>query len=251
MWKIKFIPIITSLFFLSCNKEKSVLNDETKIIQKDSIEKNNVETIDYEIVNVESQTRKAMGKKPLSQYEVSELKELPEYKKAIYKIVLSKDIKEKLIEPTVEKIINDLSRDKDIGEIILFLYSDKELIDEGYDIGSVTWAPYGKLGNIDAHIVQNNNRENYSIDYNLKNNLDEYLSKRLEDVKKFGLTSEERKQVFKDKVKAEDNAFENKESEQERIMKENYAKILKKYNINLNQLQEISSEGQEKYWPLD
>lgn len=251
MWKIKFIPIITSLFFLSCNKEKSVLNDETKIIQKDSIEKNNVETIDYEIVNVESQTRKAIGKKPLSQYEVSELKELPEYKKAIYKIVLSKDIKEKLIKPTVEKIINDLSRDKGIGEIILFLYSDKELIDEGYDIGSVTWASYGKLGNIDAHTVQNNNRENYSIDYNLKNNLDEYLSKRLEDVKKFGLTSEERKQVFKDKVKAEDNAFEYKESEQERIMKENYAKILKKYNINLNQLHEISNEGQEKYWPLD
>ena len=201
---------------------------------------------------VENQSKKALGKKPLSQYETSEIEKLPTNKKILYRIVLSKDVKENQVKPTVEKIITKLtSDDSDIDEIILWLYSDKEISNSTFDIGTAIWAPNGKLGNIDANIAKNNTRENYRINYEIKQNLEQYLSRKLETSDKFGLSIEERKQVFKDIVKAEDDAYNYKESEQEKVIKENKSKLLKKYNITAEQLKEIGREGQDKYWPLE
>lgn len=253
MFKLKILLLVSVFFIISCNKEKKeILNIQNTIDDSQILEDIELDAVSYEIIDVENQSRKALGKKPLSQYEKDELEKLATNKKILYKIVLSKDVKENNIKPTIRKIIKDIiSQNSDIDEIILWLYSDKELINEGYDLGLVIWAPFGKLGNITNDIALNNNRDNYSIDYDLKTNLDKYLSNRFEDVRKFGLTTLERKQVFKDKVKAEDNAFEYKQSEQERVLKKNYSKILKKYNLTLEQLQEISNEGQDKYWSLD
>jgi hypothetical protein len=143
------------------------------------------------------------------------------------------------------------SKDSDIDEIILWLYSDKEISNSTFDIGTAIWAPNGKLGNIDANIAQNNNRVNYKIDYQIKQNLEQYLTQKFETSDKFGLIIDERKQVFKDIVKAEDDAYNYKESEQEKVLKENKSKLLKKYNITSEQLKEIGTEGLDKFWPLD
>src|SRR5690606_20080735 len=202
-------------------------------------------------------------------------------KKILYRIVLSKDVKENQVKPTVEKIITKLtSDDSDIDEIILWLYSDKEISNSTFDIGTAIWAPNGKLGNIDANIAKNNNRDNYKIDYQIKNNLDQYLTQKSEVGDKLGFTVEERKQIFKEIVKAEDKANEYEQKEQDKVLnrfgtindnnrekvKVEYNKIsdqaqkmtdeykstvLKKYNITAEQLKEIGREGQDKYWPLD
>jgi hypothetical protein len=241
------IIFILTLSIASCKEENRTVKKENKVTTE-----LNIDTADYEIINFEDQSRKALGKKPLSQYKTSEIEKLPTNKKIIYRIVLSKDIKENQVKPTIENIIANLtSKDSDIDEIILWLYSDKEISNSTFDIGTAIWAPNGKLGNIDANIAQNNNRENYKIDYQIKQNLEQYLTQKFETSDKFGLIIDERKQVFKDIVKAEDDAYNYKESEQEKVLKENKSKLLKKYNITSEQLKEIGTEGLDKFWPLD
>lgn len=274
--KIILIVFILTLTFISCKEEKKEAETKNKVTAE-----LNVETADFEIVKIEDQSRKALGNKPLSQYQTSEIEKLPINKKILYRIVLSKDVKENQVKPTVEKIITKLtSDDADIDEIILWLYSDKEISNSAFDIGTAIWAPNGKLGNIDANIAKNNNRDNYKIEYQIKNNLDQYLTQKSETGDKLGFTVEERKQIFKEIVKAEDKANEYERVEQEKILnkvgtindnnrekvKAEYNKIydkteklmdeyksavLKKYNITTEQLKEISREGQDKYWPLD
>jgi hypothetical protein len=241
------IIFILTLSIASCKEENRTVKKENKVTTE-----LNIDTADYEIINFEDQSRKALGKKPLSQYKTSEIEKLPTNKKIIYRIVLSKDIKENQVKPTIENIIANLtSKDSDIDEIILWLYSDKEISNSTFDIGTAIWAPNGKLGNIDANIAQNNNRVNYKIDYQIKQNLEQYLTQKFETSDKFGLIIDERKQVFKDIVKAEDDAYNYKESEQEKVLKENKSKLLKKYNITSEQLKEIGTEGLDKFWPLD
>lgn len=267
---------ILTLSFLGCKEEKKDAETQEKATAELTID-----TADYEIVKTEDHSRKALGKKSLSQYQKSELEKLPTNKKILYRIVLSKDIKENQVKPTVEKIIDKLtSDDSDIDEIILWLYSDKEISNSTFDIGTAIWAPNGKLGNIDANIAKSNNRKNYKIDFQIKNNLDQYLSQKLETGDKLGFTLEERKQIFKEIVKAEDKANEYEQTEQDKVLnkfgaindnnreivkaeyntisdqaqkltEEYKSTVLKKYNITAEQLKEIGREGQDKYWPLD
>lgn len=263
---LSFSIFIVTLYFIGC-REKLAETKNNEVIEV------SVETADYEIVNIEDQSRKALGKN-LSQYEISELEEFPTNKKILYKIVLAKDIKENQVKPTVEKIINKLTiEDSDIDEIIFWLYSDKEMTNSGFDIGEAIWAPFGKLGNIDANIAKNNNRDNYVINYQIKKNLDQYLAVKLETNDKFGFTIDERKQIFKESIKAEDKAFQYEKNEQSKILERaskitdaQYTKInsqteklmaeykllvAKKYRITIDQLQVINDEAQDKYWPMD
>jgi len=238
---------ILALTFGGCKEEKNVSKTE----EKDTVDLT-IETAEYEILKVEDQSRKALGKKSLSQYQATEIENLPTNKRMLYRIVFSKYLTENLVKPTVEKIIKKLaSDDVDIDEMILWLYSDQEISDGPYDIGTAIWAPNGKLGNVDANIAQNNNRESYKIEYLLKSNLDQYLTQKLDSSDKFGYTVEERKQIFKEIVEAEDKAFKYDETEQDRRVKEFKSKILNKYNISIEQLKEVAREGQDKYWPLD
>jgi hypothetical protein len=79
-----------------------------------------IATADYEIAKEEDQSQKALRKKPLSQYTTSELEQLPTNKKILFRVILSKDIKDNQVKPTVDKILHELtSYDSDIDEIIL------------------------------------------------------------------------------------------------------------------------------------
>lgn len=276
---IIIISILTISLF-GCKEEKKEVKTENKVTAELTIE-----TADYEIAKVEDQSRKALGKKSLSQYTTSELEQLPTNKKVLYRVILSKDIKDNQVKPTVEKIINELtSDDSDIDEIILWFYSSKEVLNNPYDIGTAIWAPNGKLGNINANIAKNNNRENYKIEYRIKENLEQYLEQNSKSEVKFGFTENERKQIFKEIVSAEDKANEyerieqdkvldgilekygklddnsreklkkeyNKISEKaEKIMKESKAKVFSKYKITEEQAKEISTEALTENWPFE
>lgn len=236
-----------TISFLGCKEEKKMTHTDKKVTQVLI-----TDATDYEIVHLEDQSRKALGKKAFSQYETAEIEKLPINKKILYRVVLPKYIKERQVKPTVEKIIKELaSVDAEIDEIILWLYSDKEISDGPYDIGTAIWAPNGKLGNVDADIAKNNNRESYKIEYLLKTNLDQYLTQKLDSNEKFGYTVEVRKQIFKEIVEAEDKAYKYDEPEQDKKLTEFKSKILSKYSLTIEQLKEITREGQDKYWPMD
>jgi hypothetical protein len=276
---------ILTLSFVGCKEEKKETETEKETeTKKNETKKFTVGIANYEIVKIQDQSRKALGKKSLSEYQTSELKNLPTNKKILYRIVFSQDLKENQVKPTIEKIINELtSDDSDIDEIIFWLYSDKDM-SRPYDIGNAIWAPFGKLGNIDAEIAKNNNRENYKIEYQIKQNLDEYLTQKSKSEVKFGFTEDERKQIFKEIVNTQDRADKyqssaedkvidgilekygklddksrnqlkieyNKISEKaEKLLEEYRSKVLKKYKITELQAEEISREALAENWPFE
>ncbi len=272
------LVLFLTLSFIGCNEGsiESAKKVETKEFS--------IEPANYEIVDVKDLSRKAFGKKSFNEYSILELKSLPTNKKILYKIVMSVGVKESQIKPTVEKIINQIKFDDgDIDEIILELYSENNLSNPS-DIGSAIWAPFGDLGNIDANIAKNNIREDYNINFQIKQNLDEYLTQKLKSEIKFGYTEDERKLIFKDMVQAEDKAddyerlernkildkllkenikFDDKIKEQLKVqfgkiykisenMKNEYkSKVLIKYKITEEQESEISREAFAENWPFE
>lgn len=250
-----FIPLIIGC---TSNNDQEKKSDNSST-QMDSL---SVTSANYEIVKVEDQSRKAMGKRLLSTYTTSELESLPTNRKMLYRVVFSSGTQGKQIKPTIDEVINKLtSEDNDIDEITLLLYSDKSLSEGSYDIGTATWAPFGELGYVDSDIAQSNNRENYDITYDIKDDLDAYLNQRSKSEDKFGLTEEKRRQFFKDIVAAEDKAssevkklkitdpikYYDKEDE---LMAKYKANVRKQYKISEEQASEISKEAFEEEWPL-
>jgi len=219
----------------------------------------------YEIVVTEDQSHKAMGQRSLSEFTYQELEALPMDKKMSYRVVVPSDIKTNQVKPTIERVISDItSKDNDIDEISLLLYSDKELTKGAYDVARATWAPGGKLGNVDANIARSNDRTGYQLSVDVIENLEEYLEQRGQSEDKFGFTEEQRRQIFKELVSAEDRALadaddsnlsaENlkKYAEEVRRLEETYrAQVRDKYGISEDIQEEISLEGGTEYWPLD
>ncbi len=229
--------------------------------------------VDYEIVKSEDQSHKALGNRALSSYTTQEIANLPTDKKMAYRIVVSPEIKENQVKPTIEKIISDItSKDNDIDEISLLLYSDKELASGMYDVAMATWAPNGKLGNITPEIAQSNNRNNYKTTIQIKENLEEYLQKRGESEDKFGFSEEQRRGIFKEIVAAEDKArieadkiypvdISDPNYKQENIMKnidknrelmDKYkAGVRNKYGITEGIKTKIVVEAFAESWPME
>lgn len=239
---------------------------------------------DFEIVGKEDQTRKAMGEKSLSEFTSQELENLPDNKKMIFKIVMSKEFRKKQLDNTINKILIDLTKkNPDLDEIVLWLYSSKEMIGNPYDIGSVIWAPNGKLGGVDPHIALNNDRTSYKITKNINDNLDSYLEQKHKNETKFGFSEQERKKIYKEianserivekiKIKKEDKVLDKLVSkygklndEAREILKKEMARIekeiepeyikqkqlvLDKYNLTKEQEELIIKEANEENWPL-
>lgn len=256
--KIFGLTIILIILFSGLSEINYTKTSDIELVTTDN-------SVGYEIIQKEDMSRKAMGNKSLSDFSSSELASLPMDKKIKYQVLVSKGIKENNIEPTVNKIIKDITaKDGDIDEIILWLYSDKGIIESNgaYDIASAVWAPFGELGHIDADVATSNNRINYSIKIDAKNNLNEYLSQKGSVELKFGLTEEQRRQLYKEIVAIEDKS----RAEADKLFQSDYSKnkakflelrskyiitVLEKYNINETQEKEITNEGLRKSWPLD
>lgn len=231
---------------------------------------NQIEPVEYKVIASEDESHKALGNKLLSQYSSQELKNLPIDKKFGYRIIVSPKIKQKEVEPTIDKIITDLtSQDPDLDEITLFLYSDESIAKNGlYDVARATWAPYGKLGNMTPEIARSNNRSSYKTTYDIKENLEQYLAKRGESEEKFGLTEEQRRTFFKEVGKAERRASDeanakypinNWEDKAELTRNMDYltqqedkyrAEVFKKYGVTDDQYTDILTEGMAENWEI-
>jgi len=245
-------------------------------IQHQAITKQ-VAPVAYEIVESEDQSHKAMTK-ALSSYTYQELESLPTDKKMGYRVVVSPEIKENQVKPTIDKIITDItSKDNDIDEISLLLYSDKELANGMYDVARATWAPGGELGNVTPEIAQSNIRSDYKTTIQVADNLEQYLKQRAKPEDRFGLTEVKRRKIFKEIVSTEDKAQAEADkkypisgqstwglSKSElrsqidkninlmRDLEKQYKKELsKKYSLTQEQLKQISIEGISERWPLE
>lgn len=271
LWAI----MVSILFITGCQVEKKSLIIETppEIKQEVIVTEN---AVSYEIVEAKDLSIKAIGDKLLSQYEASEIEQLPTNKKMSYKIVVSPTIKKALIEPTVNKIIEDLMlQDGDVDEMALFLYSGKDVLDNSCDVASVIWAPKGELGNVTPEIAKKNDRSLYKTSITANADLEEYLRHKGQlPIIKFGLTEQQRKQFFKEYADAENKAragadkkypidplsreyilnataLINKNIDEERTLTEKYkAELFKKYGITKEQGEDLKLEGLEKNWSM-
>ncbi len=266
MNKISLISLIfITMFFASCSWEikwEQKTNTKENITEKDvsSLSKNEqpqeteIKTLDYKIVKTENLWQKL-------------------YKKMRYKIVIFWEANKAQLMATSEKIIKELMKEDDaIDELILFLYSDEKTINDWYDIGTAIWAPMWELGNTTNEIIKNKDRSNYKISYNIKENIEEYLKQRLKSENKLGFTEEERKDLFKVIVAAEDKAnydaeqlfptdFSNPMFKESNLMDEfhkseelsiQYKKeVRKKHGLSEQQEKEIKSEWLKEWWPFE
>jgi len=278
----KIFGVATIIFFIlfaiATDMSNSLIENEDNQISQKSKQMNEQkviaqgDSVAYEIVEVDDQSLKALGEKNLSEYTSQELAVLPINKKMSYRIVVPLEIKENQVKPTIEKIISDItSKNNNIDEIILWLYSDKKLINGAYDVATAIWAPNGQLGNITSKIAKNNIRDSYKISIQVKENLEEYLIQRNKSEDKFGLTEDQRRQIFKDIVAAEnqamleadkifpidisdpnykqDNLMKNIDKNNE-LMEKYKAQVRAKYEITEEIENEIVVEAFEEGWPL-
>lgn len=260
-WKIFSFSIIVIIFFLVLSSIDYGVNEKQSNNKNTSVA---VESVSYEIIKEEDISRKAMGNKSLSDFTSSELATLPTNKKFRYQVLIP-TIKNNQIESTVNKIIEGItSNDRDVDEVILWLYSDKELITSkgGYDIGAAIWAPLGILDSVTPEIAISNNRSNYKITIDVRNDLDRYLEQRNKEETVFGLTEQERKQFYKDLVAVEDRARaeadkafpdynQNNQNKFRELRQKYIIPVLERYKINSDQEKKISSEGLKEGWPLE
>ena len=243
----------------------------SSVVVEQADQYNEVSPVTYEIVSIEDESYKALGNKLLSEYTSQEIEDLPLNKRISYNILVSPEIKEAEVVPTIEQIIVDITaEDNDIDEVILFLYSDEELVGDIYDVATAVWAKNGDLGNVDAEIAESNNRTGYELDIDIKDNLEEYLANRAESTEEFGLSEEERREIYKELISAErqataeadamypindpatiaDNLDLNIDLNYE--LTEKYtAEVLEKYGITYDQSIEISVEAWEEGWPME
>ncbi len=260
-------------FLISCRSSETIFEQQPSEIAEVTQEPSTGIPVAYEIIDTEDLSHKAMVQRPLSSYTWHELTRLPMDKKIAYRVLVSPDIKANQIKPTIEKAISVItSEDPDIDEIILWLYSDKELVRGSYDVAMATWAPGGILGNVDANIAQSNDRTGYELSIEVTHNLEEYLEQRGRSDERFGFTEEQRRQIFKEIVAAEDRATaaaeriypmdvfdpnykpENigKHFEKSDEFSETYrAKVREKYGISEEIQKQISVEGLTERWPME
>lgn len=258
----------------STNNSQNAVQDKQQKRQQNQIDEKKIlqaSPVHYEFIESKDLSSKALGNKLLSDYTTQEIRNLPTNKKMAYRIVVSPKIKEDQVRPTIQKIISDItSKDNDIDEIELWLYSDKELVNSAYDVAMATWSPNGKSGNITPEIAISNNRNNYKATIQIKENLEEYLQRRGESENKFGYSEEERRRIYKDLITAERQASKEADSKYpldkpgitmdnikkngllNNQLREKYTKTVReKYKITENQETKIVVEALEESWKME
>ena len=122
-------------------KIEQPLNQETessKSVENFKISFDKSKISDFSIESIEDLSGKALVKN-LSEYSTTELRELPSYKRLEYSIVVPTFISKENLENTLKYFVSEkTSADRDIDEIIIFVYDDKN------DIG-ISGYTFGKL----------------------------------------------------------------------------------------------------------
>lgn len=190
-------------------------------------------------------------------------------KRSRLRIVLPTAIRAANIEQFACQVVTDKTKaDPDLDAIAILLYSEQGVIYGAYDIAKIDWAPNGRFGDMTPVIAKRNDRTNYAMDMDVRDDLDSFLDQRGKKETKFGFSEPERRKIFLELVASEDRAdrqalekypYEvqiSREilkaySEFQTQLTEKYRGELRgKLGINDETLTAISSEGLEKNWPM-
>jgi hypothetical protein len=88
-----------------------------------------------------------------------------------YRVLVPENIRAVDVEPTSEKIIEELrNSNPEIDEIALFLYN-RAPVEGVYTVAAVDWAPNGEWGSTTLDIADSNDRSNYKIKIEAATNL--------------------------------------------------------------------------------
>lgn len=230
--------------------------------QTESIHK----AFDVDVINAENHSRKVMDRSFLD-YTAEEKAQLLTDQKWVLNVVVKqppssnedvKGILDRIIEKTAQA-------HPDYDEISVYLFSDKNMLYNGADIGSAIWAPEGKLGNVTADIAANNDRSSYSTSYTFaQTDLPAYFKQRKQNVLRFGLSQAKRIAIYQDYNReglksdkavirwdklhdADGEAMGRHQTAMDDLLEK---KMCHKYHISADTLQSITQEGVEKHWPM-
>ena len=131
----KVIILFFGILLIGCSsntsKEKNIVQQtSSEFASKKSVEKYEIiydktKISDFSVERKEDMSMKALVKK-LSEYTTVEIEKLPTNKKLGYSIVVPTEISRESLENTLKYFVyNKTEEDKDIDEIIVFVYDNK------------------------------------------------------------------------------------------------------------------------------
>lgn len=163
----RILLILPILILLSCNQSK---NDK-KMESEYKIDFDSTKISPFTIEESEFSSAKALTRK-FSDYTTQELKDLPNVIRLTLSIVVPSNISKENLENTLKSIVHEKSKkDKDIDEIVIFAYDDKNDVGDAYTFGKLLWSPYGKIRSVTPEIAKFNIRTNYNFDIEIKDNV--------------------------------------------------------------------------------
>ena len=173
------------------------------------------------IVKTEDQSHKIIPGS-IYDYTPDELAKRPIDKKMAYRLVIETPISNEQVRPIIEDVVRQIqNQDPDIDEMTFWLWSDKNLLYTGPDIGQVTWAPQGELGHVTDEIALQNDRSGYETHVKViyQGNLEQYMKQKQQQETKFGYTETQRREIWKALIAAE--ALAEKQAEKRNPQGEN------------------------------
>ena len=200
----------------------------------------------YQVAQEDDISVKAL-ERPLSSYTSNEIANLPMNKRFRCKIVVPPDIKPDEVEPTVSSYVNEkILSDPDLDVLAILVYSDPEITEGMYDVATATWAPEGDVGKVTSRIAQSNDRSMYRTKIEIRADLEQYLAQRALDFKKFGLSTDERKQIFKEIISVERQAQQIADGKYSMDSTVPQSKLLENMNMNTDYMRQQKQEGMER-----
>jgi hypothetical protein len=254
MKKLIFLSILTSI--LSCKKaeDKSV---EDKILQevpkKVEVKKNEKEVELPECFLI---------KKENISLKISMDADAAINKRFAFKYLVSNKITREQIEPLLTKLIeNIISEDNDIDDLTIWLYSDKNLINDSYDVAMATYNP--SKGEVTKEMALSNDKTSYVANFLIADNFEERLKNESQKKVSSGLSYDLRKKIYQELANTETRAREkldkiypyttnfdihNYAKKLDELSKKYEKEISKKYKIDDAAVKSIYQEGDKNGW---
>ena len=226
----RILWILPILILLSCSetkKDKATIKNESKLetLKTESnykIDFDSTKISTFTVEESEFSSAKALIRK-LSDYSTQELKDLPKFIRLTMSIVVPFDISKENLENTLKSIVYEKTeKNKDIDEIVIFAYDDKNDIGAGYTFGKLLWSPNAKTGNVTTEIAQNNIRTNYKFDIIIKD--------KVGNISKSDLPTKRELEIYNEIMS--EKYWDMQEEQSEPI-------IMKKFKISKKELKDI------------
>ncbi|WP_179347812.1 hypothetical protein [Winogradskyella pacifica] len=223
----RILWILPILILMSCNETKNDKKTEpeletSKFESKYKTDFDSTKISTFTIEESEFSSAKAMTQK-LSDYSRQELKDIPKFIRLTVSIVVPFDISKESLDNTLKSIVYEKTEeDKDIDEILIFAYDDKNDIGTGYTYGKLLWSPNAKTGNVTPEIAKNNIRTNYKFDIIIKD--------KVGNISKSDLPTKRELEIYNEIMS--EKYWDMQDEESDPI-------IMKKFNISRKELKDI------------